>query len=206
MKSKLLIMITLACMLVGCKNTNEITNTEIYSQQKENTELDFTMDEPQTNPSNGEVEQRTMTFDSPYRNTKSELHMIGFEASDQIETEKFIDTPKEGNCFLVLYLSVMNYSTKEIYMHPDDLTAKVDGQEIDHTFLINDPKGYVSFFQNIRPDVEPTYCYIVWEVPKDWSCLEIKFRQWEHTDGVTLDATLTPEDYLEAELVKDLQI
>lgn len=209
MKFGFIVFLIFIFLLGGCKSTNENNPVEMQQQTQTETTENTNEDEwvvPQMKPSDRELETRTVTYDSPYHNTNTEVQILGFETYDSIETENFVDTPQKGNCYIVLYLAVKNLSDEVIYMHPDDLTAKLDGQEIQHTFLLNNPKEYSSFFNNVWPSVYPMYGYIVWEVPKNWSKIELEFRQWEHTDYVTLDMTLTPDDYYETEKVKDLQI
>lgn len=148
-------------------------------------------------PEDLSIKQQTVTVDEPYSSQTAGLEIIGFERYDSLEGKHFTDTPSEGSCYLVLFLSVQNYSFNNLYMHPDDLRAGVDGKAISNTFLLNDPKEYHTILDTISAGFD-RQGFIVWEVPADWKELSLQFRQWQYTEKVFLNLTLTPEDYLEA--------
>lgn len=148
-------------------------------------------------PEDSSITQQTVTVDEPYSSSTAGVEILGFERYDSLEGKHLTDKPTEGNCYLVLFLSVKNYSFDNLYMNPDDLRTGVDGKAVSNTFLLNDPKGYSSIFDTISAGYEQQG-FIVWEVPAEWRELSVQFRQWRYSEKVFLNMTFTPEDYLEA--------
>ena len=111
----------------------------------------------------------------------------------KLKGDNYTDKAKKNKKFLVLFLSIRNTSNEKDYINPNYITAKIDGKEIGHTFLVNEPFSYPTIFTNIEPG-RAIGGFIVWEVPKNWSKLEMEYSAWKNIDGLTLSAKFSPED------------
>lgn len=133
-------------------------------------------------------------YSDPYR----EVSIVGLKEYTKIKTDRFTDKAKKGKKYLVLFLKVRNRSSEKIYFNVNYLSAKVDGKEIENTFLLNEPEGYPTIFSNIVAD---SYYggFIVWEVPKKWKKVEVVYEGWRDSDGLTLKSEFTKKDLKEPE-------
>ncbi|MFG6378169.1 MAG: hypothetical protein K1W19_07625, partial [Lachnospiraceae bacterium] len=64
--------------------------------------------------------------------SQAELENTGWSATTQIEIGS------EGKKFLVLFLSITNNTSEDDYINYNYISAKVNGKDIEHTFLVND--------------------------------------------------------------------
>ncbi|MCM1235422.1 MAG: DUF4352 domain-containing protein [Ruminococcus flavefaciens] len=120
------------------------------------------------------AETKDVTADMPYLSLTTEFEITGFQKYDSIRGETGKDTPADGNCYLVIFLSIKNLSMENVYIHPDQINASIDGTEVDNTFLLNDPEGYRSVLDTISPG-DTRQGYVVFEAPSDWKHLELCF-------------------------------
>ncbi len=182
----LFLAVFLCISLPGCgKNNNEnITNENSSSGETRNP--DNQQDEVTTSPASEET-------DMPDNEQTSEVtETIEPKAGQLSASQQYSDAYREVK-FLVLFLSIRNTSNEKDYINPNYITAKIDGKEIGHTFLVNEPFSYPTIFTNIEPG-RAIGGFIVWEVPKNWSKLEMEYSAWKNIDGLTLSAKFSPED------------
>lgn len=145
-------------------------------------------------------EPTTASFNSKqgYGDVHREISILGLKEYKNIKGEKYTDKVSKGKKYLVLFLRIHNLSNEKDYFHPDYLTAKVDGEKIENTFLLNEPEGYPTAFDNIEAN-SIFGGFIVWEVPEGWKKLDICYTGWEGIDGLTLNASLTKSDLSDPE-------
>ena len=128
-----------------------------------------------------------------YSDAYREVKFLGLKEYKKLKGDNYTDKAKKNKKFLVLFLSIRNTSNEKDYINPNYITAKIDGKEIGHTFLVNEPFSYPTIFTNIEPG-RAIGGFIVWEVPKNWSKLEMEYSAWKNIDGLTLSAKFSPED------------
>jgi len=135
----------------------------------------------------------TFSLEQSYSDFDREVSILGLKEYEKIKGDRYTDTARKGKKYLVLFLKIRNRTKEKVYFHPDYLTATVDAEEIENTFLLNEPEGYPTIFSNIEAD---SYYggFVVWEVPKNWKKLKIIYKGWLGSDGLTLSSTLTNKD------------
>ena len=182
MKRKLIIMgVILALFLCGCgadadQNSNITQSPDSNADEQDETQV---------------VQKLTLDPDSPVSTSDLSIQILGCKLYDVIEGESYTDTPDGGKNFLVLFLGLRNKSDEVIYFTPEGLSATVDGEKIEHKFLVNDPEGYTTAFQNI-PAKGIAGGFIVWEVPEEWNEFSFIYDGWVN-DGISIQCTLTPD-------------
>lgn len=206
----LFLAVFLCISLPGCgKNNNEnITNENSSSGETRNP--DNQQDETTTSPASKETDmpdneqtsEVTETIEpkagqlsasQQYSDAYREVKFLGLKEYKKLKGDNYTDKAKKNKRFLVLFLSIRNTSNEKDYINPNYITAKIDGKEIEHTFLVNEPFSYPTIFTNIEPG-RAIGGFIVWEVPKNWSKLEMEYSAWKNIDGLTLSAKFSPED------------
>ncbi len=160
-------------------------------------------DNPQdTNMSEGDNAQpvetpvpKNATFSrkKEYSDSERTVSILGLQEYKKLKTEKYTDKASKGKKYLVLFLKVYNKGKDKNYFNVNYLSAKVDGKEIENTFLFNEPEGYQTIFANIAGS-STAEGFIVWEVPEKWKKMEVTYAGWRDSDGLTLDAKLTKKD------------
>ena len=100
-----------------------------------------------------------------------------------------------------MFLSIKNRSYKDDYFNYNNIVAKLDGEEITDTFLVNDPEGYTTIKTDI-PDKMITQGYLVWEEPEDWEKLEVTYTGWNETLYTEPTIVITPQDLFTPEEYK----
>ena len=144
------------------------------------------------------ITETTFNAKTPYGNTKRYIEFLGMKEYDSLGNGNTMDTPSEGNVFLVLFLKLENRTDIPDYINPYYVTANIDGKEMENTSLLYDPEGYQTVFANMDPQSE-AQGFIAWEVPKNWEELRLDFNNWENVDHIDLHATFTREDLKEPE-------
>ena len=125
------------------------------------------------------------------------IQCLGLKEYKKLGTKETLDKASDGNVFLVLFLEIYNMDkSEELYVHEKYFSAKVDGKNVEHTFLKNYPNGYRSIFKNIAAD-ESEQGFIVWEVPKNWKKLVVNFSEFGLLGGKNLKLTATRKDLAE---------
>ena len=140
-----------------------------------------------------EPEIHKISSSQQYSDIYRVVKVLGLKEYKKIKSEKYTDKAKKGKKFLVLFLSVKNDTNEEDYINYNYVSAKVDGKKIEHTFLLNDPKGYPAIFSHV-PANEGIGGFIVWEVPVTWKTLEFTYNGWKDINNISLEAEFTPND------------
>ena len=140
-----------------------------------------------------EPEIHKLSASQQYSDIYRAVKVLGLKEYKKIKSEKYIDKAKKGKKFLVLFLSVKNDTNEEDYINYNYISAKVDGKNIEHTFLVNDPKSYPTLFTNIEAG-KTIGGFIVWEVPNNWKKFQMEYSAWKNIDGLVLTAKFTPDD------------
>lgn len=174
-------------LLVGCNKTNDLPPASESSIQTE-----ASSEESAENASEEEIITYQLRKEDAVSDGGFYLRNMGFQEYASFEGETFTDTPAEGNKYLILYLGIANYGQDD-YFNPDYFTATLDGTEIEHTYLMNDPDGYSTAFSKISMGEE--FCgYIVWEVPENWENFSFRYSGWETTNHAVIEATYSKDD------------
>lgn len=134
-----------------------------------------------------------LTAKQQYSDAYREVKFLGLKEYKSLKGDNYTDKAKKNKKFLVLFLSIRNTGNEKDYINPNYITAKVDGKEIEHTFLVNEPFSYPTIFTNIEAG-STIGGFIVWEVPKNWKKFEMEYSAWKDINGVTLTAKFTPKD------------
>lgn len=131
----------------------------------------------------------TQNYSDAYRM----VTVLGLKEYKKLKSNNYTDKAKKGKKFLVLFLSVRNDSSEDDYINYNYISAKVDGKKVEHTFLVNEPKGYPTIFTQI-PAGKSIGGFIVWEVPSDWKKLEFTYNGWQDINNVSMESKFTPYD------------
>lgn len=196
--------------LPGCgKNNNEnITNENTSSDETVNpgNKQDEVTTSPATEetdkPDNEQTSEVTETIEpkagqlsarQQYSDASRVVKFLGLKEYKKLKGDNYTDKAKKNKKFLVLFLSIRNTSNEKDYINPNYITAKIDGKDIEHTFLVNEPFSYPTIFTNIEAG-QAIGGFVVWEVPENWKKLEMEYSAWKNIDGLTLHAKFTPDD------------
>lgn len=196
--------------LPGCgKNNNEnITNENTSSDETVNpgNKQDEVTTSPATEetdkPDNGQTSEVTETIEpkagqlsarQQYSDASRVVKFLGLKEYKKLKGDNYTDKAKKNKKFLVLFLSIRNTSNEKDYINPNYITAKIDGKDIEHAFLVNEPFSYPTIFTNIEAG-QAIGGFVVWEVPENWKKLEMEYSAWKNIDGLTLHAKFTPDD------------
>lgn len=141
------------------------------------------------------IEQKKIALSrkQAYVDSEREISILGLKEYKKLKGERFTDKAPKGKKYLVLFLKVKNCLTDKDYFNVNNLSAELDGKEIENTFLLNDPEGYPTIFSNIEPETS-IGGFIVWEVPEDWKKLDVIYTGWQPGSGLTLECSLTKKD------------
>ena len=127
---------------------------------------------------------------------------LGAKEYKSVKSDAYTDKPDKGKVYLVMFLNVANDSEEGPYFSPEGLTASVDGEEISHSFLVNDPEGYETMFGNLPGKGEKSG-FIVWQVPKNWEKLEYTYTGLEFSNHLSFSGTLTKDSLSEPPEVEE---
>lgn len=139
------------------------------------------------------VKEAELSPAQQYSDANRAVKFLGLKEYNKIEGDSYTDKPAKGNKFLVLFLSIWNRTPDEDYINYNYISASIDKKKTEHTFLVNEPKGYPTVFTHIKPDQEIAG-FIVWEVPAGWKKLKFTYNGWEGPDNLLVKAEFTPED------------
>jgi len=121
------------------------------------------------------------------------VKFLGLKEYKKLKGDNYTDKAKKNKKFLVLFLSIKNTGNEKDYINPNYITARIDGKNIEHTFLVNEPFNYPTIFTNIEAG-RAAGGFVVWEVQEGWKKLEMEYSAWKDVDGLTLSAEFTPDD------------
>lgn len=180
------------------ENNNESDNTDGTSSNNENSQNNNSNDNnleesPSEEPETDVVEEFTLSEDTPYSGSEHSVKILGLKEFKSLKSELYTDKAKKGKKFLVLFLAIANTSTKDEYINVNYLSAKVDGKEIENTFLVNEPKSYTTIFTDISAGGRKAG-FIVWEVPSNWKKFEMTYDGWKDAYNISIKSKFTPKD------------
>ncbi len=191
MKRKLMMCLLVFSLLIsGCSSESDTTGGEVSETTEETavTETNEVTSEDGTSVeeviSDMEVVDKEANFqkqvlDSPI----FDVNVKGVEVYDEYVGDKYTDTASDGNVYVVVYLQVLNDSREYTgYFDYSYLASKLDGEVVETTFMINDPKGYKTMFTHL-PTREKTEGFLVYEVPSDWKTIDIEYKGWKNMDA-----------------------
>lgn len=135
----------------------------------------------------------SVSMSEPFGDTKISIKCTGLAQYDKIESDDYSDKPADGNVYLVLFLNIRNYDINNIYFSAEAFHSSIDGNDVSHTFLVNDPEGYPPIFQNISPK-KHLDGYVVWEVPQNWKELSFNYSGCVGDEILDISGTFTPDD------------
>lgn len=220
MKRKLylgILTLSLCVSIIGCgkidNNNSDNTNAdkEISEKSPTNESADNNTDEtPSESPGISETsspedvktsepletpEPKTgkLSAKQQYSDASRVVKVLGLKEYNELKGDDYTDKPNKKKKFLVLFLSIRNTGSEEDYINPNYITAKVDGKQLEHTFLVNEPKNYPTLFTHI-PAGGSIGGFVVWEVPQNWKKFEVEYSGWKDIDGLTIKANFTPKD------------
>lgn len=131
-----------------------------------------------------------------YTDENRQISMIGFKHYKKLKSKLYKDTASKNKEFIVLFLEINNKQNDEDYINVNYLSAKVDGKEINNSVLFNEPEGFQTIFKNVDAG-SILRGFIVWEVPEDWKKIEVVYNGWKDSNNLSMECTLTPDDYFD---------
>lgn len=211
-KKYLCLLIVLLCVYITSCNKNEnnlninsnnkiITQEPVISSKTDNSkepsvESVMPSDNTKTDVASTTIPKANigkLSLSQQYSDINKTVKILGLKEYASIKGKGYTDKAKKGNIFLVLFLSIKNDTIENYYVNYNYLSAKADGKDIKHTFLINEPRNYPSIFTNV--EAGKTLCgFIVWEVSRKWKKFELTYNGWKDIDNVSIEAVFTPKD------------
>ena len=139
------------------------------------------------------TETAIISQEQQYSGDNRTVKVLGLKEYKDIKGETYTDKAGKGKKFLVLFLSITNNTSEDDYINYNYISAKVNGKDIEHTFLVNDPKSYPTIFTHV-PAGGTIGGFIVWKVPEAWKKFKFTYNGWKDRDNVSLEAEFTPDD------------
>ena len=206
----LFLTVFLCISLQGCGKNNNTNTTDDITSIDETKKPENNKDEITANPdiketANPEDEKANevketikpvtgyLSADQQYSDNYRVVKFLGLKEYKKLKGDNYTDKAKKNKKFLVLFLSIRNSGNEKDYINPNYITATVDGKDIEHTFLVNEPFSYPTIFTNIEAG-KTIGGFIVWEVPAGWKKFEMEYSAWQNINGLTLNAKFTPDD------------
>lgn len=175
-------------------DTNISSTTSDVTSEPSSTNIDEeenNVDEEET-----KTTEINISANAGYADEKHEVTVLGLKSYKKLDNGTYKDKAAKNKKYLVLFLEISNKTLEEDYINVNYLSAKVDGKEITNTVLFNEPEGYQTIFDHVG--VQDTLKgFVVWEVPKDWKKIEIKYSGWEDIDNLNINCSFTPDDYFD---------
>ncbi len=179
----------------SAKNETPEENTSIPEKDKVNSENQET-EESNVPAEKKEIIKASIDTETGYTDEKRQVSIIGFKHYKKLKSKLYKDTAAKNKEFVVLFLEITNKQNDKDYINVNYLSAKVDGKEITNSVLFNEPEGFQTIFKNIEADGQ-LRGFIVWEVPENWQKIEVVYNGWKDSSNLSLDCTLTPDDYFD---------
>ena len=204
LKKTLVLLLCSVLILTGCSRKSSSTTIEpadqsatvpdnVPSETNTDTASDADgMSEEVSENDTRKPETVSLIMNRTNGNEKVSVTMTGLCQYEKLESDAYTDTPEDGNVFLVMFLEITNHDNGDDYINPEALSATVDGNELQHCVLFNQPESYEPIFDHIRPGERLTG-FIVWQVPSDWKEFQMKYDGWADICGLTVTADVTPE-------------
>ena len=195
-RSLLLILLGLVAISIwGCGKTGSL-ETDNTEKEKIVEDTDYTEESEDTSVPLPDPESGELIADQDLVFTKYIFRQLGVMEFTEQKGEVHTDKASNGMTYLVLFLEFENNSLEERYLDVAGFSAKLDGQDIETSFLINDPKNYPVFNQTVMADAIGDG-YVVWEVPEDWEKLEYSYDGLAFSDNITFTGVITKDDLSE---------
>ena len=177
--------------------TTEPPVSDVPSEETASPENTGTPEPEQTpepeNTQKPKTETAIISQEQQYSGDNRTVKVLGLKEYKDIKGETYTDKAGKGKKFLVLFLSITNNTSEDDYINYNYISAKIDGKNIEHTFLVNDPKSYPTIFTHV-PAGGTIGGFIVWKVPEDWKKFKFTYNGWKDRDNVSLEAEFTPDD------------
>ena len=186
----------------GTDRSNNSSTTETSAPDKDTQPEETTSPEitgtPKTEQKPDKIqkpktETAIISQEQQYSGDNVDVKVLGLKEYKDIKGETYTDKAGKGKKFLVLFLSITNNTSEDDYINYNYISAKVDGKNIEHTFLVNEPKSYPTIFTHV-PAGGTIGGFIVWKVPEDWKKFKFTYNGWKDRDNVSLKAEFTPDD------------
>ncbi len=176
----------------GEKNNNEKKEATPKPEEATSNNLDpETEQEPEDEK---KLIQASVDAQAGYADDKRQIDVIGFKSYKKLESKSYKDKAGKNKEFIVLFLEINNSQNDSDYINVNYLTAKVDGKKTENKVLFNDPEGFKTVFQNIGPG-KTAKGFVAWEVPSNWKEIKVIYNGWKDSDNLSINCTLTPDDY-----------
>ena len=177
--------------------TTEPPVSDVPSEETASPENTGTPEPEQTpepeNTQKPKTETAIISQEQQYSGDNRTVKVLGLKEYKDIKGETYTDKAGKGKKFLVLFLSIKNNTSEDDYINYNYISAKIDGKNIEHTFLVNEPKSYPTLFTHV-PAGGTIGGFIVWKVPEDWKKFKFTYNGWKDRDNVSLKAEFTPDD------------
>lgn len=134
-----------------------------------------------------------ITSQKGYRDDNHSIRILGLKEYKKLKGKHYTDKVPKGQRYLVLFLEVSNFKNVKDYFNVDNISATLDGKKITNTYLLNDPEGYRTIFDNIESK-KTVAGFIAWKVPKNWKKLSLQYNGWKGSDNLDVTTKLTPKD------------
>lgn len=179
-------------LLKGKDDPSDAAETDTASEESDaETGADDLSEEVSTEDTR-EPETVSLVMNEMNGNEKVSVTMTGLCQYETLESDIYTDTPEDGKVFLVLFLNISNRDNGDDYINPEALSATVDGKEISHCVLFNEPESYETIFDHLAAG-EQKDGFIAWQVPSDWNDFQVEYDGWKDICGLTVTANLTPD-------------
>ena len=177
--------------------TTEPPVSDVPSEETASPENTGTPEPEQTpepeNTQKPKTETAIISQEQQYSGDNVDVKVLGLKEYKDIKGETYTDKAGKGKKFLVLFLSIKNNTSEDDYINYNYISAKIDGKNIEHTFLVNEPKSYPTIFTHV-PAGGTIGGFIVWKVPEDWKKFKFTYNGWKDRDSISLEAEFTPDD------------
>lgn len=190
MKSLVSLLLIVSIVMTGCGSINSEDKSKTDAQKLIEQEKAKNNEENKTEP---EIHTTEITKDEKYNDGEHIVSFVGLKEYKKLKTDKYLDKPKKGKKYLVLFLECSNYAEELLYINTDNFISKIDGKEVEHTVVFNEPEGYPTLFRNYESG-QKDFGFVVWEVSKDWKTLDITYTGLEYTNQNRFVMNLTKKD------------
>lgn len=186
-----------ACGKIDGNNVDTSSASDSVTSQSSSTDNnDITEGNGEEEEWETETVEADISTESGYASSKRTVRVLGLKSYKKLDNGIYKDKAGKNKKYLVLFLEIVNNMIDDDYINANYLSAKVDGKDITNSVLFNEPEGYQTIFQHVGGE-DTLSGFIVWEVPKDWKKIKIKYSGWKDTDNLNINCTFTPDDYMD---------
>lgn len=174
---------------------------EIKEEVKEPSDVTEVDDPSWKDSDDTETGKHSIAIDKGYVSSFMEVNLLGAEEYKTIEGTAYKDQAPVGEKYLVVYLEIKNFSFKNEYFNYNYFKSYCDGKEIQTTFLVNDPKGHKSIFNDI-PANGQRQGYVVYKVPEEWQKVEMIYTGLKDSRELELKFNITADSLKDVEAIQ----